>query len=141
MGVSNLEVPGAGVEELGVATKTSDQTGITTQVDITGLTLTMTLLTGRRYRTSLKGEVYSTAADGAFVFVITDASNTQLTRITGPGTTASYSVYGYYEENGAGVSVTRKARGSKAGGTGSVAFGASASYPAYLSIEDIGPAI
>ena len=144
MGVSNY--PPGGPDnvargEIGVAAVTADQPGITTQVDITGLTLTRTLLTGRRYRTTIKTEVSSTNADGAFVVVIADGSNTQLARATGPATTASYSTSTFYEENGNGTSVVRKCRASKSSGTGSITISASASSPTYLTIDDIGPAV
>lgn len=126
--------------QIGYVLRTSNQTTITTTVDLTGLTLTVTLAVGRRYRWVYHGEFFSTVTDGAYVASITDAAGTQLARDTGLAATSGQRVGCEYEENGGGISVTRKARLGRASGTGTYTHAADATNPAKLTLEDIGPA-
>jgi hypothetical protein len=125
--------------ELDSATVTASQSTITSQADLTSLTLTVTYVAGRKYRWRIVGEATCTVGDGAWAVVLTDGSNTQLKRATGPGSTAAQTFIVEFLETGTG-STTRKARMSKASGTGSVALTASADNPAYIICEDIGVA-
>lgn len=124
---------------VGYAERTTDQTTITVQVDITSLTVTWTAVAGRRYKITGKVEVTSTAADGAYVLVLTDAANTSKQRATDACLTTSGRTVTltHVEEPGSG-SITRKLRLSKAGGTGSLTAGAAAASPAFLLVEDVG---
>lgn len=126
--------------EIAYVNVTSDQGSITTEADVTSLTITATLSASRRYRWTYRGEFLSTVADGAYTAKLTDGSNTQLRRATGPADTASQSLGIVYEENGGGSSVTRKVRLERTTGTGTYTHGASATNPASLTLEDIGPA-
>lgn len=126
--------------EIGYVEVTGTQGSITSEVDITSLTLTVTLSSARRYRWKYVGEFLSTVADGAYVAKITDSSNNQLARDTGPANTASQRLAVEYEENGSGASTTRKVRLSRATGSGTYTHSGASSNPARLSVEDIGPA-
>jgi len=122
------------------ASRTTDQTTITSSVDITSLTVTFTAVTNRRYRITAKGEVVATAADGAYVLHLTDGSNNIQQRATdGCLTTSARTINLVHEETISSGSVTRKLRMSKAGGTGSLTFAAAAEQPGFIMVEDIGP--
>ena len=121
-------------------TATANQAGITVAADITGLTVTWTSDASRRYRINGKVEVIATAADGAFVIALTDSGGTAVQRATDAClTTSSRTATITHYENGTGASITRKMRLSKEGGTGSLTAGSDALFPAWLTVEDIGP--
>ena len=123
---------------------TADQTGITTEVDVTGLTTagTWTAVGGRRYRVTCQFETVQSVGGDAWVVEIKDAAGpTTLTRCTGSnGASFSESKTVTYSNN-ASISgaKTWKITARRAVGSGTITFGASATYPAYLMIEDIGP--
>jgi hypothetical protein len=118
---------------------TANQTGITSVTDLTGLLVTWTAVAGRRYKVTVTGEITATVGDGAYVVALTTSSNTDLKRAADACLTTSSRTFTltYVEVPGAG-SVTRKARLSKAGGTGTVGLSASSTNPAFILVEDIG---
>lgn len=126
----------------GYASITANSATATSIADVASLTVTVSLINGRRYRTTVKGEIVCSVADGAWVWTLADGSNNALDRATGPGlSTASTTQHLIYREAaGASASVTRKLRQQKATGTGNVSIGANSAYPAYIQVEDIGPA-
>lgn len=137
---ADMNLLAAGLEGGGIASRTADQTTITSVVDLTGLTLTWTAVSGRSYLIVAKIEVTATVADGAFVLSLTDGAGTSTQRATDAClTTSGRSVSLFRVESGLSGSVTRKLRLAKAGGTGSLTMGAAATQPAFLLILDIGP--
>jgi hypothetical protein len=126
--------------QIGYVEVTTGQTGITSQADVTSLTLTWAALANRRYRITGKIEVTPTAADGAYNMVLTDAANTEVQRTTDACLTTSSRtaiLLGCYTYSAG--SITRKLRLAKIGGTGSLSIEASTAHPAFLLVEDIGP--
>ena len=123
---------------LGYAQVTANQGGITTAVDLTGLTVTVTVGSGRRIKVT--GDVYysTTVAGGAAgVYVNEGASQlAQRTRVTA-GTLADASRVEVVLTPSAGAH-TYKLRGSMGSGTGTLE--AAATYPAYILVEDLGSA-
>lgn len=124
---------------LGSASVTANQSGITSAVDLTSLTLTWTAVANRYYRVSWAGEVSTTNADGVFVVALTDTAPSQAKRSTAALTSTSSMSFGDFHvlTSGAGA-ITRKLRMSKIGGTGSVALVAASDNPAWILVEDIG---
>lgn len=127
---------------VGYAERTSNQTGITStsNVDLTGLSVTFTALADRRYKiTASVGGGYSSTTE-AFLVAITTGSNTVLQRSILPNSQAEWwrADMCTVEVPGAGE-VTYKVRGSTVFG-GSVQVSASANAPSYILVEDIGPA-
>jgi hypothetical protein len=122
------------------ATVTANQAGITTVTDIAGLTIDVPQVLNRRYRYTVNGEIFSTVADGAFIFALTGTDNAQIKRDTGfPETTSSSLEITFIETAGSTATVTRKLRLVRASGTGSYTFGAGSDNPALILCEDIGP--
>lgn len=111
----------------------------TTPVDL--MSVTFTAVAGRLYRIRMGGEFSSTVADGAFILAIADGSNNQVRRLTDAVLTTSSRVLDvdYITTLTAG-SHTRKIRFFRASGSGTYTFQADATNPAYLLVEDIGPA-
>ena len=144
MGISSKNAPSTANVPLGVMVSATpvvaDQLGISSQTDLTGLSVTWTAVTGRRYRITGTGEVTATAADGAWVVALTDAGNTQKKRATDACTTTSARSWTIeHEETGLSGSQTRKLRMQKAGGSGTVGLSSTtANNPATLTVEDIG---
>jgi hypothetical protein len=124
---------------IGYVQVTANQTGITTIVDITSLTLTVTALANRYHRTTLYlPGVQSTVTTDAVTASLTDGSNVQVQQasvVTGAvGTTAIVTAV----ETGFSGSSTRKGRIARASGSGSVTMGCLSTAPAWLLIEDLG---
>lgn len=126
------------------AETTTSQNTITTLVDLTGLSVTWAALTGRRYRITLFAEVNGTAAGDLGVAYITTDANVEVRRhvFTVPalvGGVGYSAIQTSRVESGLSGSVTRKARLQRNSGAGSVSLFASATTPAHLIVEDIGP--
>ena len=126
----------------GYAQVTANQGSITTITDLTSLSVTFTAVANRRVRVVGYIEVTSTVLDGAFELFITDGSNTAIKRATGPilSTTAAVTVpIEIVVTPGAG-SVTYKLRLQRTSGSGTYTMSAGATNPAFICVEDIGPA-
>ncbi len=119
---------------------TAPQGGITSTVDVTGLSITFTAVAGRRYR--VHGSMYLTSSvTGDLASLqITDGSNNQLQStqeyMAGSGKDTRADVTCIVVP-GAG-SKTYKIRANRASGTGTVQVTAGATFPGFLLIEDIG---
>jgi hypothetical protein len=120
----------------------SDQTGITTETDMTGVTVTFTAVTNRRYRITAWGLVYTTGTAGTIATKITNAANA----VVAPGGSSSCDTRTISDQVSFMVtsiatftagSTTVKARVAQAGATTAVVFNSSA--PAVIMVEDIGP--
>lgn len=125
---------------IGSASITAQQTGITTVVDISGLSVTFTAVAGRRYRVTLQALVFSSVANDIVQIQIRDGSGTvlNLSQVLAPSATFGVSAACEYVTNGWSGSTTVKAAALRNSGTGSVTFDAGATYPAFILVEDIG---
>lgn len=126
-----------------VASLTSSLTGLSTgsAVDITGLSATFTAAADRRYRTTVMLPRVSVIGTNTSVhLIIADGSGTQLQQSREAQTDGDLHERETFRiESGLSGSTTRKARITFAAGTsGSVL--AFSDAPAYLVIEDVGPA-
>lgn len=123
---------------IGLATATADQTGITTVVDVTGLTVTFTAYTNRSYRLSAQCYLKSTVNGDVGNIAITDGSNTQVQSAQIPLTTTVATVVCSTVVVPSAGSTTYKLRASRAAGTGSLTMSAGSAFPAIFLVEDIG---
>ena len=120
---------------------TTDQSGIGSQVDVTGSSLTWTAVANRRYKVSYVVSVaHSTSPGGAVELGVYDGSNNlkggDLVGVEAGGANSVFVLAYSYLESPAGGSVTRKLR-INASGTGGVIDGSS--HPGLFLIEDDGP--
>lgn len=125
------------------AAVTANQTGITTAIDLTGLTVTWTADGSTRYLISFYCNVLSTVAtDNIIVDVVngTSPGGSTVTRASivpglgGFGVSLVGSVY----EVGISGSQTRRLVARRNSGSGSVSLDAAGTYPAYIMVQAIG---
>jgi len=134
--VGNLGAQGV----LGYAQITATQSGITTQVDITGLVVAVTVGAGRRLKiTFYTPALYSSVgSDQVFTWMFEDGAQIQTGAVTNPGTTGTCSTTVAYRSPAAGTH-TYKMQVSRANGTGTASVYAGTAFPAFLVVEDVGP--
>lgn len=123
------------------ASKTSNQGSITTLTDVTGMSVTFTAVSGRRYLTTLELLAISTVAADFYESRITDGSNVlkQLSTVYIGNLSSSIKSHLSVLESGLSGSVTRKARVARIG-TGTLTVSADATYPSQIVVYDVGPA-
>jgi hypothetical protein len=126
---------------VGYATQLSSQGSITTEVDLTGLTVTWTAVAGRLYRASFRGPLSSTVGTDRIQLKLTTSANTQLaSQVMIPNQTSNIIFSSDYFGTPSAGSTTWKLRALRATGSGTVTMGASATDLAHLLIEDVGAA-
>jgi len=124
---------------IGVATKTADQTGISSVADVTSLTLTWTATSSRYYRTTVFFNAQQNASIGTPQIYITDGSGTVKTKVLSVQNTGDYwSSVVTLVETGLSGSTTRKVQALTNAGTLSIL--GNSTYPSLILIEDIGAA-
>ena len=130
---------------MGYAQVTADQASISAVADLTSLTVTWTAVSARRYRTSFYVNANSStvvAGNNPISIFITDSSNTikaQAVCTDNEAVLETMTLVGSVCETGLSGSTTRKLRAQQTGG-GTMDLLAAATYPAYILVEDIGPA-
>lgn len=125
----------------GYAQVTSNQTGITTMTDLTGLSVTWTAVAGRRYKVTFKVLVFSTVANDDANVWLRDGSSTSLNAygVRAVSTTHGINVSGSHVLTGLSAgSQTVKLSLQRAAGSGSVAIAAASTHPSFILVEDIG---
>lgn len=134
------DITGAARGTLNYAQITADQGSITTEADITSLSVAVTVGAGRRIRiTAFTGSVKSTVANDYIALTIKEGGTQLTTGTVSPpngtnGLTATVSVV-LTPSTGAH---TYKVACARVVGSGTVTFGATATNPAYILVEDIG---
>jgi hypothetical protein len=123
---------------MGTATATSNQTGISAEADVTGVTVTFTAAANRRYKVTVSGRIVQQTSAGVAEVKITDSANTLQDKWTFSLTagSAAYATVTAILTPAAG-SITYKARMSTTAGT--VDTTAAATQPFRILVEDIGP--
>lgn len=126
---------------LGYAQKVADQTGITTEVDVTGLTTTVTVGSGRRVRVTADLLVDCTAADNTLrILIKEDGVNKHLLQTVGPLANQANTLHGWIVLTPSAGPHTYKLSALRAAGAGSMTVSGNAAFPASILVEDIGPA-
>ena len=132
---------GGSLGVVGYAERTTNQGGITALADLTGLSVTWTAVTSRRYRLSFSGQAVNSTGSTMCDYVIATSANVQVVL------RSHFMVSGGITPNGVGAevyltglsgSVTYKVRASSP--SGALQISASATSPAFFTVEDIGPA-
>jgi hypothetical protein len=124
---------------IGRAERTSNQTGISTAADITGLTITWTANSSRIYRTTVYSIVQQDTANGLVFIRITDGANQQKQQwMVTTVATGFYTCCSQVTETGLSGSTTRKARADSQANTMSIQ--ATSTLPAFILVEDLGEA-
>lgn len=124
----------------GYVKSTTSQSTITTVTDVTDLTVTFTAEADRLYRVTGHCLMRSSVANDVGILRITNAANTtqsydqRVLATSDQGMRAQALV-----EPGAGE-VTYKLRAERLSGSGNLTVSASSTVPAFILVEDIGPA-
>lgn len=137
-GANFTKTPGGWI---GDATAVANQSTITTEVDITSLSTAVTVGTSRRIRISvfLNAES-SVAADSIRVNIKEGATQLQLALVTVPAANRAEFIFATCTVTPTPGAHTYKATVLRSAGTGNVQIDSSATNPALLLVEDIGPA-
>lgn len=127
---------------VGYAQIVANQGGIVGPTDITGLVVAFTADPRRRYRVSIQSFMLSSAVSDVCLPSICNASNVvqQYGGIVVASTTYAQTVAFSVVLSGLAGAQTMKMRAERQFGTGSISVVAGATYPAYILVEDIGPA-
>lgn len=127
---------------VGTAVLASDQTGITTVTDITGVTVTWTADPARAYLITLQvGAADQITTAGTQAAHITDSSNVikrSASEVQSANARGAY--YLSVIESGLTGSQTRKGRFQTSAGTTTLTATSAASFAPRITVEDIGPA-
>lgn len=126
---------------IGYVEVTADQGSITTIVDLTSLTLTVTCGTSRKVRVTGDCGFYSSVTGDLPGLRITDGSNNiqQARNIYSPTNSTAMACHAEWASNPSTGSNTWKLRGLRTAGTGNVVMTAAADAPAFILVEDLGP--
>lgn len=124
---------------LGYASVTANQGSITTEVDLTSLTVTATPASGRRIKVTCFVTLKTTVTNGPIaVFINEDGSDVQIFEHILPTLSQNYSFQFSTIRTPSNASHTWKLRASNDGGSGTVTLVASSTQPAWIEVEDIG---
>lgn len=125
---------------LGYAEVTSSQTGITTEVDVTGASVTVTVGSSRLIRVSCMLQIQGTASGGEVRIRSYMDNSTERRLVThdlpGAGDTTRYAGFALYEPSAGSRTFKLTAEGNN----GEVSISALAAVPTLLVVEDIGAA-
>lgn len=127
---------GAPGSTLGYAEVTANQSPITTEVDVTGLSVTVTVPDGRRIRISSALGITSTVNDDIGFMRIAEGG-TNLAFAQAKLNTNTESVFASIVLTPTAGSHTYKIRAARTSGTGNLTVGAASTNPAYILVEDI----
>lgn len=125
---------------IGYAQVTSDQGSLTTATDLTSLTVTVTAGTSRRLKITGHASFYDSSTTGAQFRI--DEDSTQIQRRDFPCPSASAGIGATViavAAPSAGSHVYNLKAGRGVGSAGTVTMVATATVPAFILVEDIGP--
>lgn len=126
---------------IGYAEVTANQGGITTEIDLTSLSVAVTVGTSRRIRISYIGSVAtSVSGDTAVAYIKEGAAYLQQSALTMPSGANEVVNSSVVLTPTAGAH-TYKITMARLAGTGTLQHTVSATSPGYILVEDLGPAI
>lgn len=130
--------------ELGYAGNSSNQTGITTEVDVIGLSVTVTVAAGRRIKVHAELGVGSTIATDTIRLTLKEGGTTLQIRDVVPnvtsGTTGNIALPATARLTPSAGSHTYKATIQRLAGSGTIVVAGNSTFPSFIQVEDIGPA-
>ena len=118
------------------------QAGVTSEVDLTGMSVTFTAIANRYYKVSAYMYAFPTVTNASATVNIKQGATTIQSILTNAGVLGVGStVNGYVIKTFTAGSTTLKLSGATtAGSTGSMTFNGGATVPVSILVEDIGPA-
>lgn len=122
---------------LGYAERTTDQTGITAETDLTSLTVTATVLSGERIRISAEMFIASTVNNDVASLKIKEGA-TVLSQGAFVVPTGGFRCHVSAIITPTAAAHTYKLSLARSVGTGNISMNAGAGYPGYILVEGIG---
>lgn len=125
---------------LGYAQTTTSQGSITSTVDLTGLSVTVTAIASRRIRVSGFVSIGADAADNTIrvgIWQLTNELNSS--DVNSSVANVRYGTHVSVVVTPSAGSVTYRIRAGRVSGAGSVGTGSSTIRPSYILVEDLGP--
>ena len=120
--------------------RTSNQTSITSKVDLTGMTLTFTAVAGRRYKAKVICELANTATAENYASLYINVGGVDIKAATVLTGVVNIQSEANIEADFTATGSTTVKASAMYGSSGSVTMFASSGTPAYIYVEDIGPA-
>ena len=131
-----------GFSTVGLTTSTTLlQTGVTTEVDITGMSVTFTAIANRNYKISAFIYAIPSVTNACATVTIKQGATTLQTSITNLGVVSTGATVNLFVvKTFTAGSTTLKLTGALASGsTGTITFNGTATLPVTLLVEDVGP--
>jgi hypothetical protein len=126
---------------IGSAQATSDQGSVTTEVDVTSCSVTVTAGTSRRLRISGHIRIQSDVADDrAILQIYRGATQIQGATVTMLRTNTTESIEVFVDDTPSSGSNTYKLTVQRGSGSGTLTVKASSVSPSIIMVEDVGPA-
>lgn len=126
---------------IGDAQATADQGSVTTEVDVTSCTVTVTAGSSRRLRISGHLRVQTDVADDrAILQIYRGGTQIQGATVTIPRTATTESIEAFVTDTPSSGSNTYKLTIQRGTGSGTLTVKASSVSPSIILVEDIGPA-
>jgi hypothetical protein len=132
-----------GFSTVGLTTSTSlSQVGVTSIVDLTGMSVTFTAIANRNYKISAYMYAIPTVTNACATLSIREGSTTHQQIITNLGVAnIGATMTGYVIKTFTAGSITLKLSGAlTSGSTGTIGFNGASNLPVSILVEDIGPA-
>lgn len=135
---SNWNIPWG---TIGYAEITSDLGAFSGLTILSGLGISFTAIAGRRYRFTFEFEGALSVATDIFLVNIENTTVTLKRALVGPHPNTSSQTYNFQYLNNTSLSgaLTWRTNGVRSSGTGNLIVGASATSPAFVHLEDVGP--
>lgn len=126
--------------QIAYAEVTANQATITTAVDLTSLTTTLTLVANRRVRITGFIKMFSSVAnDIGRLLIDGDGTTLQIAQTLLPSTSQSVFLTCSVVVTPTAASHTYKLQAARGAGTGNITMQAAATNPAFILVEDLGP--
>ncbi len=125
---------------IGYAEITANQTGITTETNVTSLSVTVTVNTSRRIQISCKAEMSSDTLGDTMQIAIKESAtmlNRAIAQCFGSGLALTLNTRAVVTPSAG--SHTYNITAARASGSGNTLVAASSTSPAWILVEDIGP--
>jgi hypothetical protein len=118
------------------------QAGVTTEVDLTGMSVTFTAIVNRYYKVTAFMYGIPTVANAVYQVNIKQGATVLgiIFNSGGPATAGTTAMGSVIKTFTAGSTTLKLSGALAAGSTGSITFNAGATLPVFILVEDIGPA-